>query len=284
MGLTVAVASGKGGTGKTTIAVNLAQVADEPITLIDCDVEEPNGRFFIRMEKPKHLADATVKVPSIDAGRCISCGKCAEFCEYNALAMTKKGVMLFSELCHGCGGCVLVCPVQAITERDRVIGVIEEGAAANIDFYQGILNVGEVMSPPLIRTVKNVKRNPMTILDSPPGTSCPMITAVTDSDFVVLVTEPTPFGMNDLVLAVEALRAIGIPFGVVINRDGSGDDKVDKYCEMENIEILARVPDDRRVAVAYSKGIAAVKLMPEYKKLFTVLYKKVKERAGGAVS
>lgn len=284
MGLTVAVASGKGGTGKTTIAVNLAQVADEPITLIDCDVEEPNGRFFIRMEKPQHMADATVKIPSIDADKCTSCGKCTEFCEYNALAMTKKGVMLFPELCHGCGGCALVCPAQAITETERVIGVIEKGSAANIDFYQGTLNVGEVMSPPLIRTVKSVERNPLTILDSPPGTSCPMITAVTDSDYVVLVTEPTPFGMNDLVLAVEALREIGIPFGVVINRDGSGDDKVDKYCEAEQIEILARVPDDRRVAVAYSKGIAAVKLMPEYKRLFAALYDKIKTRAEGIVS
>ncbi len=261
------------------MAVNLAHVANEPVTFIDCDVEEPNGRFFIRMDKPEHHADVPVNIPLVDHDKCTQCGKCADFCEYNALAMTKKGVMLFQELCHGCGGCALVCPEKAITETQRIIGVIEKSSVKNIDFYQGVLNVGEAMAPPLIRKVKEMKGNEVSILDSPPGTSCPMITAVTGADYVVLVTEPTPFGMNDLVLAVDALRELGLPFGVVVNRHGSGNDDVEHYCSSEDIPILARIPDDRRVAVAYSKGVAASKLMPEYERVFSDLYRQIKKEA-----
>lgn len=267
----VAVASGKGGTGKTTIAVNLAAVAEGPVTYVDCDVEEPNGHIFLKptVEDAKTVG---IPVPVVDSPKCTGCGKCAEVCRYNAIACVRGKVLVFAELCHGCGGCTFACPAQAITEKDHTIGVVETGHSNGIHVVQGRLNVGVAMSPPLIRATRETALFDGTvILDAPPGTSCPMIAAVRDSDFVVLVTEPTPFGLHDLTLAVETVRRMGTPFGVVINRCDIGDDRARSYCHDENIPLLVEIPDNRQVAEAYSRGQMAVDAIPEWQSIFLSL-------------
>jgi MinD superfamily P-loop ATPase len=266
--VTVAIASGKGGTGKTTIAVNLALCLPHPVQLLDCDVEEPNCAIFL---KPTLVSseEVGIPVPRVDAALCTACGECGKSCRYHAIVSLKTAPLVFPELCHGCGGCALACPVGAIREEPRPIGVIEEGTAGGIDFLQGQLNVGEAMPVPLIRALKRkVRRDGIVILDCPPGTSCPVITAMRGSDFVVLVTEPTPFGLNDLRLAVESARAVGLPFGVVINRADAGDDRVRGFCGEEDIPILLELPDDRRIAEAYSRGQPAVEALPDMRVLF----------------
>jgi len=273
----ISVASGKGGTGKTTVAVNLA-LSLKNIQLLDCDVEEPNVHIFL---KPRIGGEkkATIHVPEFDEVRCTYCGRCREVCAYHAIAVLpgsdgKKGnVLVFPHLCHGCGACRLLCPQGAIKEIDREIGIIEIGAKDDLQFIHGRLNVGEAMSPPLIRQVKeyiNVTRT--VIIDAPPGTSCPVITAVKGSDFCVLVTEPTPFGLNDLILAVEVLRKLQIPFGVVINRSDIGDGKVEDYCRNENIPVLMKIPFSREIAVSYSEGVPIVEQDVSYQDKFINLY------------
>ena len=273
--MTIAVASGKGGTGKTTIAANMAVSSPEPVKLIDCDVEEPNCHIFINplIENRKTVG---IPVPHADPEKCNACGECGRICQYNAIVALKTQPLVFPELCHGCGGCALVCPTGAITEVDRDIGVVEEGTRGDLLFSQGILNVGEAMAPPLIRAVRRngqVKSN--VIIDAPPGTSCPVVTTISGCDYVVLVTEPTPFGLNDLVLAVEMVRTMKIPFGVVINRSDIGDDAVKEYCRDQDIEILLELPHDRRVAEAYSKGELASESIDELKPLFEDLYVRI---------
>ncbi len=276
----LAVASGKGGTGKTTVAVNLAQtLADEGrlAQYLDCDVEEPNGHIFL---KPTVVTSNRVgiPVPIVDASKCTACRKCAEACQYHAIAMLKTA-LVFPELCHGCGGCALVCPVGAIREQERPIGVVESGHAGAIAFVQGRLNVGEPMAPPLIRAVKRKLRHDCcAILDAPPGTSCPVVTTVRDADFVLLVTEPTPFGLHDLQLAVEMLRTLGRPCGVAINRVDSGDRRVHDYCAAAGLPVLLELPDDRRVAEAYSRGVLAVTVVPPWRTLLLDLWKHMEER------
>jgi len=275
--MVVSVASGKGGTGKTTVAVNLALSLEEDVQFLDCDVEEPNAHIFL---KPKitHARSLSVLVPKVDEKRCTYCGKCARFCSYNAIAIVKEKVLFFPELCHNCGGCTIVCPEKAIREVKRPKGVIEEGRSGKIRFIKGELNVGEAVSPPLIREVKKAAdKDFLTIIDVPPGTSCPVIEAVKGSDFCLLVTEPTPFGLNDLILAVEVMRKLKIPFAVVINRSDIGDGKVEEYCEKEKIPILMRIPMDRRIATAYSKGTPIVEEIPEYREKFKELYEKIKQ-------
>ena len=275
--MVVSVASGKGGTGKTTVAVNLALSLEENVQFLDCDVEEPNAHIFL---KPKitHARSLSVLVPKVDEKRCTYCGKCARFCSYNAIAIVKEKVLFFPELCHNCGGCTIVCPEKAIREVKRPKGVIEEGRSGKIRFIKGELNVGEAVSPPLIREVKKTAdKDFLTIIDVPPGTSCPVIEAVKGSDFCLLVTEPTPFGLNDLILAVEVMRKLKIPFAVVINRSDIGDGKVEEYCEKEKIPILMRIPMDRRIATAYSKGTPIVEEIPEYREKFKELYEKIKQ-------
>lgn len=272
------IASGKGGTGKTTVAVNLACVlADDgqAVQYLDCDVEEPNGHIFL---KPKITSTAPVgiPVPVVDEAKCTGCRQCAEVCEFHAIAVLKKP-LIFPELCHGCGGCALVCPEGAIREESRTIGVVEIGWAGGVGFVQGRLNVGEPMAPPLIRAVKQKAiTDGVAIMDAPPGTSCPVVTTVRDADYVILVTEPTPFGLNDLRLAVEMIRTLGVRHGVVINRADSGDQRVRDYCTEENIPVLLEIPDDRRVAEAYSRGYMAVHMLPEWKEQMRQLWQHVR--------
>lgn len=276
----ISIASGKGGTGKTTIATNLALAFSQQgydITYVDCDVEEPNGRIFLK-PKIKEQFNATVPVPVIDSSKCTLCGECSKACEYHAIAVLGKTVEVFSSLCHGCGGCSDVCPEDAIKEVPRVIGIIEHGIGMNVSFYEGRLNVGEAISPPVTKKLRELsKHTQISILDAPPGTSCPTIEAIHDTDFVVLVTEPTPFGLNDLILAVEMVRELGLPFGVLINRSDIGNNKTIEYCRRENIDILLQIPFDRKAAEAYSRGEMIVDLDDRYKNYFNTLIQKIED-------
>jgi len=275
----VGIASGKGGTGKTTAAVSLALSVDGPVRLLDCDVEEPNARLFL-LPEIQRSAPVGAPVPVVDAGRCTGCGDCADFCAYNALACVNGRVLVFTKLCHGCGGCATLCPEGAVTETEREIGSIIEGRAGGVAFVEGRLNVGEAMAPPLIRAVKaHAADEGLTLIDAPPGTACPMIAAVKNTDFVVLVTDSTPFGLHDLTLAVETVRELRIPFGVVINRCDLGDGRTRQYCDEQGIPVLLELADDRRIAEAYSRGIPVVEALPELRSAFRQLAQRIEEAA-----
>jgi MinD superfamily P-loop ATPase len=278
----IAVASGKGGTGKTTVAVNLALASEGKVRLLDCDVEAPNCHLFVHPEI-EQTSPVTVLMPRIDPEKCDGCGECGRFCEFNAIANIGKKVLFFPEMCHGCGGCTLVCPRQAITEEEHAIGMLEEGRAGKLDFVQGRLNIREMMAPPIIDAVKSKARpDALNIIDSPPGTSCPAIATMSECDFVVLVTEPTPFGLNDLILAVETVRLLKVPFGVLINRSDAGDDRVTRYCQSENIPILLEIPHDRRIAEAYSEGKLIVEAVPDVRERFNQLSATLMERCASS--
>jgi MinD superfamily P-loop ATPase len=276
----ISVASGKGGTGKTTIATNLA-LALEQVQFIDCDVEEPNAHLFLKPHIEKKIA-VTIPIPRIDETKCTHCGRCAEACEFNALVCFPQTVLTFDELCHGCGACSYICPEDAIREEEKEIGVIEIGARNGIEFIHGRLNVGEPMATPIIRMEKSfVTAEKIVILDAPPGTSCPVIETVKGTDFCLLVTEPTPFGLNDLMLAVQLLKQLAIPIGVVINRADVGNKDVHEYCRREEIPILLEIPMDRTIAHLYSEGILMVEKLPEYRDKFSGLFAWIKEIAAG---
>jgi MinD superfamily P-loop ATPase len=276
----VAVASGKGGTGKTTVATNLAVVASDSsrtVHLLDCDVEEPNCHIFLSPQI-EHREEVTVEVPVVDSEKCTACGQCSDICEFNAIACMGEKVITFPELCHACKACWLVCPEGAITPGTRSIGELEQGSVRGMTFTHGRLKIGEAMAVPLIRKVKkSANSHDLTIIDAPPGTSCPMVGSVNDADFVCLVTESTPFGLNDLELAVGVVRKIGLDMGVVINRVGIGDDRVKRYCEENDIAVLAELPDDRRVAESYSRGEIACDRIPEMKETFLSLLEAIEE-------
>jgi MinD superfamily P-loop ATPase len=261
----IAIASGKGGTGKTTLAVALAQAWDGPVQLLDCDVEAPNASIFLSLENSSEQT-VSVPIPVVDSSRCTGCGKCSAVCEFNALAVAGKTVLVFEELCHSCGGCARICPEQAITEQPCAIGKIRSGQFGTIRLTEGRLDIGRAMAPPLIRAVKkNADPALPVLIDCPPGTSCPMITAVKDSNYAILVTEPTPFGLHDLTLAVETMRLLKLPFGVVINRADSGDNRVVEYCKNENIRLLVQIPESRKIAEATSRGETLLSAKPALK-------------------
>ncbi len=252
----ISIASGKGGTGKTTVACNLAWAAStvEPVTFLDCDVEEPDSHFYL---KPEWAGEEEVQVPApvIDASCCDGCGKCSEFCRFNALAAIKGDVLVFPELCHGCGGCAIACPLDCITYTDRRIGVVRKGSRGEVNLFQGLLDIGEPMAIPVVKRVKeNREDSGLTIIDCPPGTGCPMVNAIRDSDYCILVTEPSPFGKHDLELAHLAAVELGIPHGVIVNRSSPGDAIIDDYCEEEGLSVLGRIPFSREMAEACSRG------------------------------
>ncbi|MGC9095428.1 MAG: ATP-binding protein [Candidatus Bathyarchaeia archaeon] len=275
----ISIASGKGGTGKTSVAVNLA-VSIEDVQLLDCDVEEPNDHLLLH-PKISHEKPVYTLIPSLNEELCDHCGKCAVFCQYNAIFASSEKVLIFPELCHGCGGCILVCPKKALTEGKHRIGALKRGYAGNSELVYGELEVGEPMAVPLIREVKKcIDKNRNVILDAPPGTSCPVIETVKGSDFCILVTEPTPFGLHDLKIAVQVLKDMKISSGVVVNRAGIGDGKVYEYCKEEEIPVLLEIPYQRRIAELYSKGVPFSQEMPEWKEKFIALFNEVRRRVG----
>lgn len=279
----IAIGSGKGGTGKTTLSVNLAlSLAGEGLRVhcLDCDVEEPNAHIFLGatdvQERP-----VTALVPEIDLSRCTYCGDCAKFCRFKALAVFPGTAMVFPEMCHNCGGCAIVCPEDAISEKERAIGVIRTSLTRGVKLTSGELNIGETRSPPLIREVKHmIDDGEVSIVDCPPGTACSFVEAVRGSNFCALVTEPTPFGLHDLKIAMDVVDILGIPYGVVINRCDIGDNRVEELCDQRNTPVLLKIPNDRRIAVAYSKGTPMIDAVPAIRQDLIELYRKIDERTG----
>jgi len=271
----ISIASGKGGTGKTTVCVNLARVFAGDIVLADCDVEEPNAHLFLKTSGNNQKI-VSIPNPVVDEALCNSCGECSKICQFSAIVTFGTPPLVFPEMCHGCGGCAKICPTRAISEQNRRIGIIETSHAENVTLVTGRLDVGVALAPPLIRAVKSsLPADIPAILDAPPGTSCPVIAAIRDTDLVILVTEPTPFGLHDLKLAVEMVRELKLPFGVVVNRMGSGDDRVHEFCRREKIDLLLEIPNDRQIAENYSRGMLMVDALPQYRKLFENLIEKI---------
>ena len=276
----LAVASGKGGTGKTSISVNLAKVLDFPVQLLDCDVEEPNAHLFLHGSLIGE-EEVSIAVPKIDATACNACDECVDFCQFNALASFCGAPLVFPELCHGCGGCTLVCSRNAISEESFRIGTVRTLVDGNITLNSGCLDVGVSLASTLVHAVKARLEDGVTaILDAPPGTACPAVATLRGADYVVLVTEPTPFGLHDLKLAVDTVRELRLPFGVVINRVGIGDDRVQRFCSEASIPLLLEIPDDRRIAEAYSRGELIVEALPEYRAHFKRLWQAITLHAG----
>ncbi len=283
--MVIAIASGKGGTGKTTVAVSLAIAAAEESSekplLLDCDVEEPNSGLFLDIDYTSGR-DTGVLVPEVNHEKCTYCGRCSEVCVWNAIAVAGEKVLVFRDLCHGCGSCGLVCPEDAISEITHVTGRIEGGTDGSINFARGILNVGQAMPVPVISSLLNEylprAGSSTVIIDSSPGTSCPVVEAVSRSDYVVLVTEPTPFGLHDLKAAVDVVvNQLNLPAGVIINRNGIGNNDVEKYCLASNLPILARIPMDRKIAELLSEGIPLLNGFPEYMEVFRNVLTAVRE-------
>lgn len=277
----IAIASGKGGTGKTTIAINLALALSqrEPIQFLDCDVEEPNAHLFLN-PLFNHEQSVDKLLPLIKTDACIGCGACVESCEFNALALMGGNVLLYDALCHGCGRCTLVCPAGAISETPHQLGILQSGSSRGFSFSQGLLKIGETMATPIIHALKEtIEPDKLAILDSPPGTGCPMIATLHDASVALLVTEPTPFGHHDLKAAVGVARTLNVPVAVVINRQGIGNHQVEKYCQQEDIPILLTIPFDRAIAESYAIGTPLVDAIPSWREAFLGLADQLKEVA-----
>ncbi len=269
----IAVLSGKGGTGKTTIATNLAMVLG--FTYVDCDVEEPNGFIFLKPEIFES-EDVSVLMPNINIERCSLCSKCVEACQFNALANTGKEIIIFEKLCHSCGACSLVCTEEAINERTRIIGKIDIGKHENISCIRGVLNIGEPMAGPIISQVKNIDYGENAVFDCSPGSSCNVVKALMDNDYAILVTEPTKFGLHDLNIAVKLVQKMNIPFGVIINRGDEHDGMIEEYCIENNIKLLGKIPYEREIARLYSEGKLLIN-EDRYKQTFSEIAQSVEE-------
>ncbi|MGB8311999.1 MAG: ATP-binding protein [Halobacteriota archaeon] len=277
----ISVASGKGGTGKTTVAVNLALAAarESKVQFFDCDVEAPNAHLFLKPQFD-HREAVKAACPTVNGTRCTFCGRCAEVCAFNALAVLKDRVLVFPELCHDCGGCARFCPENAVGKKEHDIGFVESGHAGTIEFFQGTLTPGEAFSPPVICALKRkMNDDSVVIVDAPPGTSCPVVEAIQGSDCCLLVTEPTPFGLHDLTLAVELVHKLQLQVGVVINRADVGDNKVEAYCAHEELPVMMKLPFDKQLAIRYAEGTPAVDVLPTYKEKFSQLYLDIKKLA-----
>ncbi len=273
----LSVAGGKGGTGKTTVAINMA-LALNNIQLLDCDVEEPNVHLLLH-PKINETKSVYVPIPRVDEELCDHCGECSEFCEYNALFVGPEHVVVFPELCIGCGGCAIVCPKEAITEERRKIGTVKVGSVESTELVYGELVVGEPMAVPVIKEVKKqIKSDKTTIIDSPPGTSCPVIESIHGSDYCLLVTEPTPFGLHDLKMMIQVVEDVGIPYGIVVNRSGLGDRKMHDYCEEKKVPILLEIPFQRRIAEFYSRGVPFTLEIPGWREKFQALFDEIEGR------
>ena len=275
----IAISSGKGGTGKTFIATNLAVTLaemGEQVTYLDCDVEEPNGHLFLKPRIDRQEDVVILSPVGVDEDKCILCGKCAEACHYNAIAVIKDKILFFRELCHACGACKIVCPEDAIIEKDRKIGVLKHGKSNTIDFHYALLETAEGgMSPRLVKRVRSCTREGINILDSSPGTACPVVETVKDVDLCVLVTDPTPFGLNDLKMAVNMAREVVQEPVVLVNRAEYHDENLKEYCRSEKLEIIGEIPDDRNVAEVYSVGNIVVEKLPQYRKQFEEIALKI---------
>lgn len=278
----ISVASGKGGTGKTLVATNLAlSLVDQqkPVQLLDCDVEEPNAHIFLKVKQSEEQK-VYLPIPKVDYDQCQYCGKCAEVCQFNAIALMKRTLVIFPDVCHSCGGCWQLCPNGALQPISREVGTVDICQLGPLKLVSGRLKLGTHISPPVIKAVRaNEDSASIIVIDGPPGSSCPVMTSVAGTDYCILVTEPTPFGLNDLVLAVEMLRVLGVPCGVVINRDVPGNDIIDRYCEKQGLSVLMRIPLQTEIARAYAKGIPLVESDPTWRARFLELY----QRAVGEV-
>lgn len=272
----IAVLSGKGGTGKTTVSASLAASIGS-CQYVDCDVEEPNGAIFLKPDIKKSIP-VNVLVPEVDALKCNGCGNCGKACQFHAIAVIKGKVLLFPEICHHCGACLIACPKEAIHEVDRTIGVVEINDSNT--FLQGRLNIGEPISIPIIRELKKRLRNDVAvILDCSPGASCTVVQSVDGCDYCILVTEPTPFGLHDLKIAVQLIKKMGIPFGVAVNKATADNRSIQEYCAENHIEVLMEIPFSQEIAQAYSNGILPVQNDVQWKQKFTELYHKVERGA-----
>jgi MinD superfamily P-loop ATPase len=275
----ISVASGKGGTGKTLVATSLALALRNryKVQLLDCDVEEPDDHIFLDPVITGHEV-VCIPVPQVDEGKCTFCGKCAEVCPYHAIAVLPKTVLVMPHLCHGCGACSYLCPEKAVTEAGQEIGTVETGRADGLSFVQGRLNVAEAMPTPVIRKVKEmVNPDGISIIDVSPGTSCPVVTSIKGSDFCLLVTEPTPFGLNDLALAVATVKELGVPCGVIINRAGTSNANTEQFCLKENVPVLLKIPLDTEIARLYSRGVTLAAGMPAWQERFLTLFERIRE-------
>lgn len=287
--MNIAIASGKGGTGKTTVAVNLAyflSTSGQSVQYLDCDVEEPNGHLFLKPSM-SYRAPAIVMVPRIIEEKCTFCGECSAKCQYNALvSLPNIPPLVFPGLCHGCGLCIHVCSKEAIREDNRKIGQVEQGKGlSGIGFVHGILDVGEAMAVPLIKHVKECgKDGQVLIIDAPPGTACPLVATIGDADFVVMVTEPTPFGLHDLSIAVAVAEKLEVPLGLVINRERKQFLPLETYIRNHGMEVLARIPEDRRIAECYSRGEIIIEALPEYRPIFRDLAINIGKTFGRSVT
>jgi MinD superfamily P-loop ATPase len=286
----IAVASGKGGTGKTTVATSLAMAVARsdfnftPPVFLDCDVEAPNAHIFLhpQLEETRTIG---IQLPWIDEDQCTLCHKCSEVCQYHAIVVLGKKVLVFPELCHGCGSCTLMCPEHAISEELKKTGVLQRGPGiGNISFARGVMDVGEPMAVPIIRQLKQwmiAADEQVVILDAPPGSSCPVVETMRGADFILMVTEPTPFGLHDLGLAVEVARQLDIPAGVVINRDGAAYSYVDEFCEKENLPILMRIPFERVIAEGVARGQLLTSIHDDYVYRFQDMFQQIRRLLGG---